>query len=165
VKHLLLLTFVFTCFFVKAQHINEPVASSNHSYLTSYKGLELTNTDSKLLDFQYVVEKSNAPGQRNIRTGKTLTIAGGILVVGGVALMATADEIYYSSTSTPNGTVEEGDPQGGIGAVLTLGGVGMIIPGAILWSKGRKKYAAYKAASASLSLGVNKNGAGLRFRF
>jgi hypothetical protein len=98
---------------------------------------------------------------------KTLTIAGGILLVSGVALIASADEMYYYSTTTSNGTEEEGDPKFFLGVIALSGGLGMVIPGAILWSKGSKKFKAFQEnkPQASLSLGLNKNGLGLRFRF
>jgi hypothetical protein len=109
----------------------------------------------------------NPPGLKMMKIGKTLTIAGGVLLVTGVALIASADEMYYNSTTTQNGTVEEGDPKFFFGVLALSGGLGMTIPGAILWSKGAKKFKAYQENNikASLSLGINNSGVGLRFRF
>ena len=109
----------------------------------------------------------NPPGFRMMKVGKGLTLGGGVLLVAGIALMASADEKYYTSTTTPYGTEEEGDPKFAFGVLAAVSGVGMIIPGAILWSKGSKKFKAYQTQNpgANLSLGINNNGIGLRFRF
>ena len=109
----------------------------------------------------------NPPGYRQMKVGKGLTIGGSVLLVTGIVLMASADETYYTSTSTQYGTEEEGDPKFALGLLSAMGGVGMIIPGAILWSKGSKKFKAYQQnkPQANLSLGVNHNGFGLRLRF
>ena len=86
----------------------------------------------------------NPPGLKMMKVGKTLTIVGGILAISGVALIASADEMYYYSTTTQNGTEEEGDPKFFFGVVALSGGLGMVIPGAILWSKGAKKFKAFQ---------------------
>jgi hypothetical protein len=165
VKPLIGLILILSCFHANAQkgtaisYAPSTDTFAEHGRVTLYDPYKINdNTSSTLAD---------APGQRMIRVGKGLTIGGGVLLVGGIILMATADEIYYTQTTGPYGTEEEGDPQGALGLVMAIGGVGMIIPGAIVWSKGKKKYNAYKAnqGQASLSIGVNQNGAGLRFRF
>lgn len=113
------------------------------------------------------VETGNLPGQHGIRTGKTLTIIGGILLVGGVALASTADELYYSSNTTNGTTTEEGDPQGAIGALMVVGGAGMIIPGIIIWSKSKKRYNRYLIdhPQQSLQLDLGGGGVGMSYRF
>jgi hypothetical protein len=80
------------------------------------------------------------PGQRMRNAGRTLTLCGSAMFLGGVILMNNADALYYTSTQTQYGTVNEGDPKGALGVLMTVGGVGMVIPGIILWSKGHKKY-------------------------
>lgn len=161
-KPLVLLAFIFAFVCVKAQQVADITTGSK--YLSEYQGLTLNTLNSPLVDSQTAV-LVDAPGQRMIRVGKFLTIGGAVLLVGGVALMATADELYYRSTTTNGNTQTEGDIKGGLGVVMTVAGVGMIIPGAIVWSKGRKKYAEYKATGASLSLGINKHGAGVQLSF
>ena len=166
VKPLIILSFVFS--FVCAQAQQQPLHVSGNTYLPEYQGLSLnTFSDSRLHAKASLspIVLEDAPGQRMMRVGKGLTIGGSVLLIGGVILMSTADEIFYTTTTTNGTTTEEGDPKGATGLTMAIGGVGMIIPGAIVWSKGKKKYAAYKATSASLSLGVNQNGAGLRFQF
>jgi hypothetical protein len=113
---------------------------------------------------EFTQDVVNPPGYRMMKVGRGLTIGGGILLVSGIVLMSTADESYYTSTTTPYGT-EEGDPQYAFGVLAVVGGVGMMIPGAIFWSKGSKKFNAYKRSQTSLSLGINNNGVGFRFQF
>ncbi|NJM25659.1 MAG: hypothetical protein HC859_09380 [Bacteroidia bacterium] len=86
---------------------------------------------------------SNAPGYRQRNTGRALTIMGGVMLVTGVVLVSTADATYYNTTVTSSGTYEEGDPKGGFGTLMMAGGLGMTIPGIILWSKGSKRYNRY----------------------
>lgn len=165
IKPLVLLSFIFVLVSAKAQQ-TAVASASDSKYLTQYQGLELATVGNHVLDLKANALLVDAPGQRMIRVGKTLTFTGIILVAGGVILMSTADALYYrASTSSYGGSQEEGDIKGALGVALTTGGVGMIIPGAIVWSKGKKKYAAYQATGASLSLGINNNGAGLRFNF
>lgn len=111
--------------------------------------------------------RGNLPGQHGIRKGKTLTIIGGILLVGGVVLVSSADALYYNSTTTNGTTTESGDIKGGLGVIMIAGGVGMIIPGIIIWSKNKRRYEQYKMEhpQQSLSLGVGGSGAGVAYRF
>jgi hypothetical protein len=110
------------------------------------------------------VTSVNLPGERMMKAGRTLTIAGGALLVAGIVLVATADEQYYNSyTTSYGGTYEEGDPQFALGLVMAIGGVGMTIPGIILWSKGSKRYKAYQQRESALE--INPSNLGLRYRF
>lgn len=165
VKPLIGLVLVCSCLFAHAQKSVSPVYASAIE-VADKSHVSLSDPYRIKDDFQRGTIQADAPGQRMIRVGKTLTIAGSVLFVSGIVMMATADEIYYRTTTDFDGnTVTEGDLQGALGLIMTTGGLGMIIPGAIVWSKGKKKYEAYQSAGASLSLGINKNGAGLRFRF
>lgn len=104
----------------------------------------------------------NPPGLRMRNTGRTLTIIGGVMLVGGIVMAATADELYYETTYSSSGTYSEGDPQGAIGIVMAVAGTGMAIPGIIFWSKGSKRYNKYlEEQRASLSL----KGTGLTLRY
>lgn len=108
---------------------------------------------------------SNAPGYRQRNTGRTLTIIGGVMLVTGVVLVSTADATYYTTTTTSSGTYEEGDPKGGFGTLMIAGGLGMTIPGVILWSKGSKRYNRYLEKSKKVEAGINTSGVGLRYSF
>jgi hypothetical protein len=111
---------------------------------------------------------TEAPGVRMRRTGRALTIAGAVLFVSGIAMVSTADALYYNSnttyTNSGSGTVNEGDPRGGFGVALITGGVGMMVPGIIFWSKGSKKYRRYKEQQ-SASVAFKSMGVALQFHF
>lgn len=80
------------------------------------------------------------PGLRMRNTGRTLTILGGAMLIGGIIMASSADDLYYNSTYSSSGSYSEGDPQGAVGVLMIAGGVGMAIPGIIFWTKGAKKY-------------------------
>jgi hypothetical protein len=105
----------------------------------------------------------NPPGYRMMKIGKGLTIGGGVLLVGGIILASQADAYYYTSSTGPYGTQEEGDPKGALGVLMIVGGTGMIIPGVILWTKGSKKLKAYQ--QRMVSLGVGNRGVGISYNF
>ena len=102
----------------------------------------------------------NPPGLKIMKSGKTLTILGSAFLIGGIVVLANADEMYYSTGT--NGT--EGDPKAALGILMVSGGLGMTIPGIILWSKGSKKYKAYQAEQ-SASFNIKGAGVALKYRF
>lgn len=104
------------------------------------------------------------PGLRMRNTGRALTIGGVVLALSGVVMMSSADALYYRTTYTAYGTQTEGDPLGALGVAATTGGVGMMVTGGILWSKGNKKYKRHlERQNASFTVGAN--GVTLRYRF
>jgi hypothetical protein len=109
-----------------------------------------------------------APGIHMRNTGRTLTIFGAVLFVAGAAMASTADALYYNSSTTysssGSATVKEGDPRGGYGVALMAGGVGMMVPGIIFWSKGSKKYRHYQEQQ-STSVAFKNAGISLQFHF
>ncbi len=106
------------------------------------------------------------PGLKMRNTGRTLTILGSALFLGGVIVFSSADEKYYNSTTTSYGTTTEGDPKAVLGFVMMAGGLGMGIPGVIFWSKGSKKYNRFlEQNQATTSLQLNGNGLSLKYRF
>jgi len=38
----------------------------------------------------------NPPGLKMMKSGKTLTILGGVFLIGGIVVLANADEMYYN---------------------------------------------------------------------
>lgn len=105
------------------------------------------------------------PGKRMRNTGRTLTILGAGFLVGGIAMVSQAEETYYTTNYSSNGSYEEGDPQGAVGVVMITGGVGMMVPGIIFWSKGAKKYNAAIRDSEAASVHLQSNGVAIRYRF
>jgi hypothetical protein len=129
-----------------------------------------TNSISPLLvqspmEAEYRVAKP--PGLRMRNAGRTLTVLGGAMLIGGIVLVNNADDLYYSSQSTSYGTYEEGDPQGALGVLMIVGGAGMSVPGIILWSKGAKKYNRYleKQEASQTSLSFKGRTLSLAYRF
>ncbi|RAW01804.1 hypothetical protein [Pseudochryseolinea flava] len=110
-----------------------------------------------------------APGLRMKKAGQTMTIIGGILFVGGIVMVAQADDDYYTSTTTTQygTTTENGDPKFALGVVMITHGVGLTIPGIILWTRGNKKFNRWteEQRQQNLSMGLNRSGVGMRYRF
>lgn len=119
---------------------------------------------SRSVDF---VDPIPGPGLRMKKTGTALTVAGAVLLIGGVALVSTADEIYYSQTTTQYGTYQEGDPKGAIGFAMLVGGAGMSVTGIILWNKGAKKYRRHLEIqeNARAIVGMGGRGVFIGYRF
>ena len=105
----------------------------------------------------------NVPGTRMRNTGRTLTIAGIPLLIGGIIIASSAESTHYNYTSSQGGSYEEGDPKGALGALMAVGGAGMIVPGIILWSKGAKKMKRYKEIEG-ISLEYTGSTVGLRVK-
>jgi hypothetical protein len=108
--------------------------------------------------------KVTIPGLRMRNTGRTLTLCGSLLFVGGVVMMNNADELYYTSTQTQYGTVNEGDPKGALGVLMAVGGAGMMVPGIIFWKKGLKKYNRYLERQ-TVSFKAGGSAVALRYSF
>jgi hypothetical protein len=113
---------------------------------------------------EVVPGKAMPRGLRMRNTGRALTIAGGALAIGGIVMMNNADQLFYRTTSTQNGTVTEGDPKGALGVLMTITGVGMMVPGVIFWSKGQKKYNRY-LEQQNASLNLKLSGLSLTYSF
>lgn len=99
---------------------------------------------NKMNEGNTAVLVGDPPGLKMKKIGTTLTIGGSIFFVAGALLLSQADAYYYNSTTTNGTTTTSGDPKGGFGVVMVAAGLGMMIPGIIFWSKGAKKYNAYK---------------------
>lgn len=79
-------------------------------------------------------------------------------------MMNNADQLYYTSTQTQYGTVNEGDPKGALGVLMSIGGAGMMVPGIIFWKKGQKKYNRYLERQM-VSFNAGSYGFGLCYSF
>ena len=99
------------------------------------------------------------PGYRMKRVGSTLTVAGAALFLGGVIMISDADKNTYYNSSTG---LYESDPKLTLGVLMVTGGVGMMVPGIIFWSKGAKRYNRYLE---NLQGTINTNGAGVTINF
>ena len=106
----------------------------------------------------------NAPGMHKIKIGRGMTISGSVLLVSGIALAATADAYYYNYSSTNGQTTESGDLKGGVGVILIAAGVGLTVPGVIIWSKGAKRLKQYKEEN-NLTFDIRGTSGVLTYRF
>lgn len=108
---------------------------------------------------------SNAPGMHRIKIGRGMTIGGSVLLVSGLALASTADSYSYSYTTNSNGqTTESGDIKGAVGIIFIAAGVGLTIPGVIIWSKGAKRLKQYKEEN-NLTFDIRGTSGVLTYRF
>ena len=96
--------------------------------------------------------------QRNI--GRALAIGGSILGFSGVLLFTDArkGEVIYGGQVTQ--TAEVGKMTAGI--MMIEAGIGMLIPGIILWKKGQKKYNRYLEQQ---NVSVNTSGSQIYVRY
>ena len=85
------------------------------------------------------------PGYRMRRVGATLTLAGCFLIGGAV--------IVKNNSTLP------------ISPAMVVGGVEMMVPGIIFWSKGAKKYRIYQAEQASTTVSLQLKSNGVIYRF
>jgi hypothetical protein len=109
---------------------------------------------------------NTVPGQRMRNTGRTLTLLGAGLLVGGIAVASSAESLYYQSNYSSNGgSTSQGDPKGALGIVMMTGGAGMIVPGIIFWSKGSKKFKAGLQEAPTTALRLHSNGMSIRCNF
>lgn len=105
------------------------------------------------------------PGERMIKVGRTLTIIGSVVAIGGVIMYSQRDPDYYRQTYQ-GGTYYDvdTDPKAILGQALFGLGVGMIVPGVLVWTRGVKTHRRYlEKNSQSLYIPAGKVGVGYRF--
>jgi len=105
---------------------------------------------------------SRPPGFRMRNVGRTLTIAGVAMLIGGIVVYDNADKTYYTY-QTNSGTYTEGGEEAALGVLMIMGGTGMAVPGIIFWSKGSKKYNRYMEREAAFN--IKGTGLSLSYRF
>ena len=102
------------------------------------------------------------PGYRMRNTGRLLTLVGVPLFIGGIIVFENAEDNYYSSLTTTGATYYE-EEQVAAGALMTVAGAGLAIPGIIFWTKGAKKYKRHMEREAAFNF--NGKGLSLSYRF
>ncbi len=105
---------------------------------------------------------SYPPGFKMRNVGRTLTIIGGAMLIGGIIVYNNADKTYTTYQSS-TGTYTEGDPQAALGVLMVMNGVGMTIPGIIFWTKGSRKYNRYLERETAFS--IKGQGLSVSYRF
>jgi len=99
------------------------------------------------------------PGYRMRNTGRLLTLIGVPLFIGGIFVLENAEDNYNNSLS---GVYYE-EEQAAVGALMTVAGAGLAIPGVIFWTKGAKKYKRHMEREAAFNF--NGKGLSLSYRF
>ncbi len=104
-------------------------------------------------------------GLRMRNTGRTLTLVGGAMIIGGIIMINNAPRDYNNSYYSPGYYQTSG--QEAFGALFVTGGLGMAIPGVIFWSKGGKKYKRYleREAAEAASVRLGAQGLTLAYKF
>ena len=92
-------------------------------------------------------------------TGRTLTIIGGAMLIGGIIVYNNADLAYDYYTQTDY----KEQQQAALGVLMIMGGTGMTVPGIIFWSKGSKKYKRHLEREAAFNF--QGTGLSLSYRF
>jgi hypothetical protein len=102
---------------------------------------------------------SYPPGYRMRNTGRTLTIIGGAMLIGGIIVYNQADLAYDYYTQTDY----KEQQKAALGVLMIMGGTGMTVPGIIFWSKGSKKYKRHLEREAAFNF--QGTGISVSYRF
>lgn len=97
-----------------------------------------------------------------------MTIIGGTLFLGGLILAASGES--YGTTTSNGQTNFHGDGKYAAGILATVTGVGLFIPGVIIWSNGQKQHKRYlenerQKNQQTISLGASGQGLSIQYRF
>ena len=117
------------------------------------------------------ITKFSIPGEKKKKVGSVMTVLGGALFVGGIALYASGDPNYENTTynqTTQQYETTTIDPKRVLGVLMCMAGAGVAIPGVIIWTKGIRQYNQYmreQGETGALRLGVGNGGAVLSYRF
>ena len=102
------------------------------------------------------------PGERMKNVGTGLTLGGSALLIGGIVLTSTTD---FDHITHDNGDLNEREFRHLVyGIDVIVLGIGMTIPGIILWSKGAHKISRYKKEQ-HITLGTKGAGLSLQYHF
>jgi len=102
---------------------------------------------------------SYPPGYRMRNTGRTLTIIGSAMLIGGIIVYNNADLAYDYYTQTDY----KEQQKAALGVLMIMGGTGMTVPGIIFWSKGSKKYKRHLEREAAFNF--QGTGISVSYRF
>jgi hypothetical protein len=109
------------------------------------------------------IKSRPVPGIRMKNVGTALTVSGVFLLITGVAILSSVKTSPV--TPSPNGTQQQqpgSDPKLLLGSTLAVGGIGLAIPGIILWAKGSKKY--NRGHRGRSQINFNGNGMSLSYK-
>ncbi len=106
---------------------------------------------------------SMPPGWRMRNVGRTLTIAGGALLIGGIIVYNNVDQRFYTTYTASGVQYTEMDPTAALGVLMIINGIGMTVPGVILWSKGGKKFKRHLEREGAFNFKGNEVSLSYRF--
>lgn len=164
-KYTLLLT-VMVCFANLSQAQDLSSTSTSFMQLVSsseVRGLTINSFLHEPASVQRELYKiPKLPGERMMKVGKMLTAIGAGLVVGGVLVYNQRDPNYY--TKNTYGNTYGDDPHEAGGQLLVGAGIGMIVPGVMVWVHGASKYRKHEEKNMQ-ALYVPAGKLGLAYRF
>jgi cytochrome b subunit of formate dehydrogenase len=102
------------------------------------------------------------PGFKMRNAGRTMTFAGAALLISGIIVYDQADKTIYT-VQTSQGTYDEIDPKVALGVFMVMSGVGLTVPGIIMWSRGASKFNRYLDKQTALVF--EGNSVALQYRF
>jgi hypothetical protein len=167
-----LLCFVSLCMFTVVRAQDVPVESGPFMEMVASAEVQSLSVRTAVQEPSgyYSVQREmykipQEPGQRMMKVGRALTIAGSALVITGILVYNNRDPNYV--TQGTYGTTYGDDPHEAGGQLLVGVGVGMIVPGVMVWIHGASKYRKYVEKNAEKNAGIyipaGKLGLGYRF--
>ena len=109
-------------------------------------------------------EATTPPGLRMRKVGMIMTMCGGGMILAGAIIYSNADPNAGAVHTSTNGTMyTDGEVQQELGLLCVGAGIGLTVPGVILWTKGTKKFNRYLETQTAFNF--TRNGAGLTYRF
>lgn len=128
------------------------VCSAQEVALRSDDQLSISFATKNLTDIKRL------PGYRMRNTGRALTIGGLTMFTGGLILMNSGGP----RSTHPNVVEDEDAWMRSIGFTIAYSGVGMAVPGIILWRKGSRKY---KRSLEREQYSIETDGASVALRY
>lgn len=117
------------------------------------------------------ITKFSIPGEKKKKIGSIMTVLGGALFIGGIAMYASGDPNYENTTYNQTTGMYETttiDPKQVLGVFMCVVGTGVAVPGVILWTKGIRQYKQYmkeQGETGAVRLGIGNGGAIFSYRF
>jgi hypothetical protein len=105
-----------------------------------------------------LVDIKRLPGYRMRNTGRALTISGLTMLTGGLILMNSGGP----RSTHPNVVPDDDAWRRSLGFTIAYSGVGMAVPGIILWKKGSRKY---KRSLEREQYSIETDGASIALRY
>jgi hypothetical protein len=157
-KILLLISFVVISVSASAQYANRQYA-------------RVTPVSLNLISsFTTETSTTRVPGERMRNVGTSLILGGVVLEVIGIATLSTVDGLelgvgsFSYQSSNPNDE-DQLPTKAFVGLLGVVGGIGMMVPGIIFYSKGTKRYNYYKNHEKELAIHVQGAGLSLKYHF